>query len=629
MVDNDNYTVKKCLSRFPKFHYKEVEDLKKEKEFSEEATINSLKILRNQFELLTNELKNVIDLNTNNFNMQSKLYKRNTPDYLILSNLDLQLTEIILYKLSKENEIVFDKNKIINDIKNKYEDNTHLSLILKRVTPLLDKFEKIYNSNNKLAVTYLNVVFNYIICYMKDMLNQLKLFKDIKIEKDNNNKYSIDDEIVLIDLIFMLEKLDSIGIFISSGYFVDNNDIINQKEDSDDWNNLNRIGWQIIPKNEAEIRKKFHEININSEKLVAAIINSYNEESYKITNVYKFLSNYIKYGNDNKIMFYESKKAQLIQNRNITKEIMDMVLWPSIKKLGERNYQKIYFRKKLYVKKEYPDITLENIQKLLKLMGNNYIDVSNINQEIVYKNENDIINNKEIPKGELYKNKVPKNIKKYYVSTTLLHSSYITFPEEKKSLKYSIMNSIFEYNKPNDTKDNLMIFIHGGGFVGMNTHFHESFLREWANELKIPIIGINYGLAPKHKYPYGLNDCYQAYRWILNHSEDVLGIKIKKLILGGDSLGGSFILSLIFLLIAKNEFENENIRFPDLLITLYPRCNTSSNIMGASLLLSIKDFLLNDKFLLYVNEAYRDSYPNDDDPFLNPVQAKECILKIS
>ena len=83
----------------------------------------------------------------------------------------------------------------------------------------------------------------------------------------------------------------------------------------------------------------------------------------------------------------------------------------------------------------------------------------------------------------------------------------------------------------------------------------------------------------------------------------------------------------MFLIIAKNEFENENIRLPDLLLPLYPCCNTSANIMGTSLLLSIKDFLLNDKFLLYVNEAYRDNYPNDDDPFLNPVQAKECILK--
>lgn len=326
-------------------------------------------------------------------------------------------------------------------------------------------------------------------------------------------------------------------------------------------------------------------------------------------------------------MLYESKKAQLIQHRNITKEIMSVVLWPTFKKLGERDYPKINFRKKMYVKKEYPDITLENIQNLLKLMGNKSIDVSKIKQEIIYKNESDIVNNTEISKDELYRDKVPKNIKKYFVSTTLLHSSYITFPEEKNTLKYSIMNSFFEYNKPNETKDALMIFIHGGGFVGMSTQFHESFLREWVNELKIPFIGINYGLSPMHKYPYGLNDCYQAYRWIINHCEEIIGIKPKKIILGGDSSGATFVLSLTFLLIAKNEFENANIRLPDLILPLYPCCNTSYKNMSLSLIITVKDFLLNDKFLLYVNDAYRDIYPNDDDPFLNPAQAKECILK--
>ena len=49
--------------------------------------------------------------------------------------------------------------------------------------------------------------------------------------------------------------------------------------------------------------------------------------------------------------------------------------------------------------------------------------------------------------------------------------------------------------------------------------------------------------------------------------------------------------------------------------------------MGTSMLLSLKDFLLNDKFLIYVNESYRDIYSNDDDPFLNPEKVKECILK--
>ena len=107
-------------------------------------------------------------------------------------------------------------------------------------------------------------------------------------------------------------------------------------------------------------------------------------------------------------MLYECRKALLIQNKNISKEIMNIVLWPSIKKLGERDYDYIKFRKKIYVKKEYPDITLDYIQKLLKLMGNNSIDVSNINQEIIYKNKDDIINNKEIPKDILYVDKPAK-----------------------------------------------------------------------------------------------------------------------------------------------------------------------------------------------------------------------------
>ena len=172
-----------------------------------------------------------------------------------------------------------------------------------------------------------------------------------------------------------------------------------------------------------------------------------------------------------------------------------------------------------------------------------------------------------------------------------------------------------------------MIFIHGGGFIGMSTHSHELFLRDWVNRLNMPIIGLNYGLSPQHKYPYGLNDCYQGYRWIINHCEDVLGFNPKKIILAGDSSGATFVLSLTYLLIAKNEFENEKIRLPDLLLPLYPCCNTSIKSMCSSFLLSLKDFLLNDKFLLYVNEAYRDIYSNDDDPFLNPVNVKDCILK--
>ena len=620
----DKYIIKEGIPKYCSFHYPELEEILKLKSVSKNVVVDSLKSLKTQFDTLTNELKNLVDSNLNSFNSQSKLYNRKTYHYLILSKIDLELSEIMIYKLSEEEKYVFDKNKIIKEIKDNITDKEELSLFLKRVEFLLNNSENIYNSNLNFGLTFVNVLINYTICYMKEVLNQIKLFKERKINKD----YSMDDEIILIDLIFMLEKLDSFYIFLGWGFYVGENDLFNQDEDSPDWKSLSKITYEVIFSRENEIQTEFRKGALESERIIGTILNSYDENSYRIRNGLTFLYNFFyRYGRDYKLMLYESKKAQLIQHKNVTKEIMSVVLWPTFKKLGERDYPKINFRKKMYVKKEYPDITLENIQNLLKLMGNKSIDVSNINQEIIYKNESDIINNKEISKDELYRDKVPKNIKKYFVSTTILHSSYITFPEEKKTLKYSIMNSFFEYNKPNETKDALMIFIHGGGFVGMSTQFHESFLREWVNALNIPFIGINYGLSPMHKYPYGLNDCYQAYRWIINHCEEIIGIKPKKLILAGDSSGATFVLSLTFLLIAKNEFENANIRLPDLILPLYPCCNTSYKNMSLSLIITVKDFLLNDKFLLYVNDAYRDIYPNDDDPFLNPAQAKECILK--
>ena len=58
----------------------------------------------------------MIDSNLNDFNIQSNVYNRSTYIYLILSQLDIQLTEIILYKLSQNN-----KKQIKDKILEKYE----------------------------------------------------------------------------------------------------------------------------------------------------------------------------------------------------------------------------------------------------------------------------------------------------------------------------------------------------------------------------------------------------------------------------------------------------------------------------------------------------------------------------
>ena len=620
----DKYNIIEGIQKFPTFHYKELNDIISKKDvFSKEDTINSLFSLKNLLEQVENEITNLVRTNMNNFNIQSSKYNKKTYYYKILSQLDVLLCNVILSKLDPKNEIVkFDRNEYIKELKEIHGFNVDFDLKVNKLSIIFDVLEKIINSEHKCAISFLNVYYNFLICFVKEIIEKIKSFKELKIE--NYNSYGFENENTLFDLILYLEQLYTICLFLGYGYLIDENDIFNKEIKSEDWKNISKISYEVVCEGEKEIQKKFKESALESEQFVTALLNSYKESSFAITNATLYLSKFYVYGKSLLLMKLDSKKAQIAEDKILTKELMTMVNWPIFKKIMAKDYQMIKYRKKFYIRKEYPDITLDYIQKLLKLMGNKDIDVSNIKQEIIYKNLEDIINNKEIPQNELYNKKPPKNLKKYYVSATLLHSQNIDFLLEKPS----IFNPFAYFQQQTPTKpENLMIFIHGGGFIGMSTHSHESFLRDWVNRLNMPIIGLNYGLSPQHKYPYGLNDCYQGYRWIINHCEDVLGFNPKKIILAGDSSGATFVLSLIYLLIAKNEFENEKIRLPDLLLPLYPCCNTSIKSMCSSFLLSLKDFLLNDKFLLYVNEAYRDIYSNDDDPFLNPVNAKDCILK--
>jgi len=620
----DKYNIIEGIQKFPTFHYKELNDIISKKEvFSKEDTINSLFSLKNLLEQVENEITNLVRTNMNNFNIQSSKYNKKTYYYKILSQLDVLLCNVILSKLDPKNEIVkFDRNEYIKELKEIHGFNVDFDLKVNKLSIIFDVLEKIINSEHKCAISFLNVYYNFLICFVKEIIEKIKSFKELKIE--NYNSYGFENENTLFDLILYLEQLYTICLFLGYGYLIDENDIFNKEIKSEDWKNISKISYEVVCEGEKDIQKKFKESALESEQFVTALLNSYKESSFAITNATLYLSKFYVYGKSLLLMKLDSKKAQIAEDKILTKELMTMVNWPIFKKIMAKDYQMIKYRKKFYIRKEYPDITLDYIQKLLKLMGNKDIDVSNIKQEIIYKNLEDIINNKEIPQNELYNKKPPKNLKKYYVSATLLHSQNIDFLLEKPS----IFNPFAYFQQQTPTKpENLMIFIHGGGFIGMSTHSHELFLRDWVNRLNMPIIGLNYGLSPQHKYPYGLNDCYQGYRWIINHCEDVLGFNPKKIILAGDSSGATFVLSLVYLLIAKNEFENEKIRLPDLLLPLYPCCNTSIKSMCSSFLLSLKDFLLNDKFLLYVNEAYRDIYSNDDDPFLNPVNAKDCILK--
>jgi acetyl esterase/lipase len=167
----------------------------------------------------------------------------------------------------------------------------------------------------------------------------------------------------------------------------------------------------------------------------------------------------------------------------------------------------------------------------------------------------------------------------------------------------------------------VMIHIHGGGFMATSSSYHQTYLRKYANTLKIPIFCIDYRLAPKYKYPENLHDCIKAYYWVKQFCTEVIGAKLEKIILFADSAGGNLATSLCYWLIENNE------PVPDLLVLCYPALDLHVKWRSAWVYTFV-DVLLNYGGMHVSNIAYLPkNCDRINDYYISPVNAPEWILK--
>ena len=83
-----------------------------------------------------------------------------------------------------------------------------------------------------------------------------------------------------------------------------------------------------------------------------------------------------------------------------------------------------------------------------------------------------------------------------------------------------------------------MLFYHGGGFVIGDIETHASFCAEIARVLDVPVISVDYRLAPENPWPAAPDDCEAAARWVAG-SPAALARTVTSLIVCGDSAGGN------------------------------------------------------------------------------------------
>jgi acetyl esterase len=84
----------------------------------------------------------------------------------------------------------------------------------------------------------------------------------------------------------------------------------------------------------------------------------------------------------------------------------------------------------------------------------------------------------------------------------------------------------------------VLLYFHGGGFTIGNLETHDSLCRQLALRSGAAVIAVDYRLAPEHRFPAAVDDCWAVLRW-LAASAGTLGLDATRLAVGGDSAGGT------------------------------------------------------------------------------------------
>ena len=84
----------------------------------------------------------------------------------------------------------------------------------------------------------------------------------------------------------------------------------------------------------------------------------------------------------------------------------------------------------------------------------------------------------------------------------------------------------------------VVVYIHGGGFFGGTARVIENACKSLADKADAVVVSVDYDLAPEHKFPHQVTQCYQTVRWVHDHTEE-LGIDPEKIAVSGDSAGGN------------------------------------------------------------------------------------------
>ena len=595
----------------------------------ENSMLNSLKTFDKSLENIFSKISEFISTNKNTFNDTCNENGVKSLDYLFLIKSTQYLVETIISKLENHEPKTESFQSIYDSLNSKFQkifeiqypnSKTDVSLIkdIQDTTQtILDYSEEIKKAGNKPGIIITSTVTFYNVKYIVDLNDAIKKFEEIKEFKDSSffNNQTKSNEIILFNVLLLLKRLKNMNQILYSSYLLEENDLMNKKEDSQEWNDVKKLLWIVRPKKDIDINKKMEEM---SKKMFYRMSQMGKmREGGKLQMIGNIVSNL--FSSDQGIE-HEAKKALIKLNGfkiEPPKKTMQMNMM--MKKMLKIKYPKIEFRKKLYIRKEYKNITSDYIKELNDFLNGKITEPKDKN---IFLFNNDYTIPDSISKKQLFSTQLEKNEKDFYVSTRLMNNKPLIFKGESNTSGIK-----------NEFNNTLLIHITGGGFRSNNAFMMEKYLRQWSIDMGVAVMIIKKPEKDEDVYPETLNYFYQVYMWLMDHAKDELNMDIKKIIFSGDSSGGNLALSFLYLIIGIKLFEKKDIKIPDLILLEYPNlvlevtkvikmANSYNNYNSTNLQVSFGQDFLNDLIKHYLGEF--NDYKN---MFVSPLYASNKMIE--
>jgi acetyl esterase/lipase len=88
-----------------------------------------------------------------------------------------------------------------------------------------------------------------------------------------------------------------------------------------------------------------------------------------------------------------------------------------------------------------------------------------------------------------------------------------------------------------DAPGSAVLYLHGGGFIVPLLPIYDDMMREYTKRTGVPMMLVDYRVAPEHPHPTPVEDCYTALCWLANNATG-LGVDPKRIAVMGESAGG-------------------------------------------------------------------------------------------